>query len=53
MGGQNNWFQHSKPIEELYDTEKDPWELNNLAGSAEHSERLQAMRSAAENLLRG
>ena len=48
--GQKNWFQQPKPIEELYDTEKDPWELNNLAGSAEHSERLEAMRSAAENL---
>ena len=23
-GGQNNWFQHPKPIEELYDTEKIP-----------------------------
>ena len=30
-GRVDNSFQHPKPIEELYDTEKDPWELNNLA----------------------
>ncbi len=30
VGGQSNWFAAVKPIEELYDTENDPWELNNL-----------------------
>ncbi|HEY8503259.1 MAG TPA: sulfatase-like hydrolase/transferase, partial [Gemmataceae bacterium] len=36
----------AKPAEELYDCEKDPWEINNLAGSAEHREILERMRTA-------
>ncbi|MGI9472206.1 MAG: sulfatase family protein [Rubripirellula sp.] len=47
--GQKNWFQLPKPIEELYDTQKDPWELNNLAGEAEYGQRLARMRSATED----
>ena len=33
-----------KPAEELYDLEKDPHEIRNLAGQPEHIERLQRMR---------
>ena len=47
-GGQKNWFMVPKPIEELYDTEKDPWELNNLAESPQYSDRLERMRAATE-----
>lgn len=47
-GGQKNWFQVPKPIEELYDTEKDPWELNNLAASPQYAKRLARMRRATE-----
>ena len=33
-----------KPAEELYDLEKDPHEIRNLAGEPEHIERLKRMR---------
>lgn len=36
-----------KPVEELYDFEKDPWEVNNLAGKPEYHHLLLKMR--AEN----
>ena len=47
-GGQANWFVKTKPIEELYDTEKDPDELNNLATQEEFANRLARMRRATE-----
>lgn len=34
-----------KPVEELYDTENDPWEINNLAQSAEHRPILERLRA--------
>ena len=40
---QARWFE-SKPVEELYDTEKDPWEVNNLASDPAYADRLVAMR---------
>lgn len=49
VGGQKNWFSLPKPIEELYDTEQDPWELNNLAGQSQYSERLARMRQETES----
>jgi len=36
-----------KPVEELYDTENDPWEVNNLAGDPSYKDILERMR--AEN----
>ncbi len=36
------------PYEELYDTEADPHEINNLAGSAEHQGILQQYRAALD-----
>ncbi len=39
-------FWEEKPAEELYDTTKDPWEVNNLAGDAEYQEVLDRMRAA-------
>ena len=47
-GGQKNWFAVPKPIEELYDTEKDPWELTNLAELPQYADRLSRMRTATE-----
>jgi arylsulfatase A-like enzyme len=39
-------FWNTKPHEELYDTENDPWEVNNLASDPAYSEILERMRKA-------
>ena len=39
-------FWESKPTEELFDLESDPWEVNNLADSPKHKEILQRMCAA-------
>ena len=36
----------TRPVEELYDTQSDPWEFRNLAAAPEHRQRLLAMRQA-------
>jgi uncharacterized sulfatase len=36
----------SKPVEELYDTQVDPYEVRNLATSPEHKETLERLRAA-------
>ena len=41
-------FWNTKPVEELYDTENDPWEVNNLANDPLYREKLEELR--AENL---
>jgi len=35
-----------KPVEELYDTQKDPYEIHNLAASPEHRATLERLRAA-------
>ena len=42
------WFSPKMP-EELYDVQKDPYELNNLAGQAKYASVLQRMRNEEEN----
>ncbi|MDO6437482.1 sulfatase-like hydrolase/transferase [Cyclobacterium sp. 1_MG-2023] len=42
-------FWKTKPAEELYDTENDPWEVNNLANDPEYREVLERMRGAAKD----
>lgn len=42
---QLSFFADSKPVEELYDIQNDPFELNNLAQSAEHQDILVQMRA--------
>lgn len=37
-------WESNQPVEELFDLKSDPWEVNNLAGDAAHSERLKTMR---------
>lgn len=37
-----------RPIEELYDTESDPFELHNLAKDANYREKLQELRNALD-----
>lgn len=39
-------WQERRPPEEFYDTQNDPYEVNNLADSPEHRERLLEMRAA-------
>jgi len=41
-----------KPMEELYDTEADPHEVRNLAGSPEHRETLDRLRAAHRQWMR-
>ncbi len=38
-------FFRPKPVEELYDTEADPWEIRNLADDAAQRETLERMRA--------
>lgn len=37
-------FWQTKPVEELYDIEKDPWEIRNLAADPAYKEVLEGMR---------
>lgn len=39
-------FWQEKPIEELYDTENDPWEVNNLAQNPAYKKELTKLRQA-------
>ena len=41
-------FWNTKPPEELYDTEKDPWEVNNLASDPAFKDTLVKMRKACD-----
>lgn len=43
-GPELQFFGQKKPVEELYDTEADPHEITNLAGSTEYAEVLARMR---------
>lgn len=46
---QARWFAQSKPEEELYDTQSDPWEFTNLAGNPDYAEKLAEFRKAHED----
>ncbi len=41
-----------KPLEELYDTENDPWEINNLADDPAYVEVLKRMQTALTDWMR-
>ena len=45
-GPQTAMFQHPRPPEELYDTDNDPYELNNLAQDPAYQTTLDRMRQA-------
>jgi arylsulfatase A-like enzyme len=45
---QSRWFK-TKTVEELYDVEKDQFELNNLANDPAYSSKLQELRNVQNN----
>jgi arylsulfatase A-like enzyme len=47
------FMAESKPTEELYDTEADPYEINNLADSPDHQAVLQRLRGALRDWMAG
>lgn len=49
---QSAYWTIPQPVEELYHTDQDPWELNNLADDPEHQERLARMRKATFDKMR-
>ena len=46
---QELFFRETKPEFEFYDTEKDPWEVNNLADKAEYKDKIAEMKTAIGN----
>jgi arylsulfatase A-like enzyme len=42
----------TKPVEELYDSENDPWEIKNLAGDPAYTAVLERMRKAETDWMR-
>ncbi|MGF1585973.1 MAG: sulfatase-like hydrolase/transferase [Bacteroidales bacterium] len=44
-------FFLTKPVEELYDTENDPWEVNNLADNLDYADIMDRMRNALKELM--
>ena len=49
---QSAYWATPQPVEELYHTAADPWELKNLADDPEHQDRLARMRNATLNKMR-
>ncbi|MBD3422032.1 MAG: sulfatase-like hydrolase/transferase [Chitinivibrionales bacterium] len=43
-GAVATYMAQSRPVEELYDCDNDPHEINNLAGSVQHRQILERMR---------
>ena len=49
---QSAYWTIPQPVEELYHTANDPWELKNLANDPQHQDRLARMRQATLNKMR-
>jgi arylsulfatase A-like enzyme len=47
-GVQQLWFRKTKDKEELFDTQRDPFELKNLAGDPAYKEKLNELRAELE-----
>lgn len=48
---QAQWFRKAKPAEELFDTQADPYELNNLAANPDYADKLAELRGATDEWL--
>lgn len=46
---QSLMFQYPRPIEELYDTENDPWEIHNLAENPECADEKNRLSAALDD----
>jgi hypothetical protein len=46
---QAQWFRESKPREELFDTDADPHELNNLAEDPAYADKLAELRAECDH----
>src|SRR5687767_1099703 len=46
VGPQKLFFEPTKPVEELYDTDSDPHEIHNLAGDVKYTAELSRLRKA-------
>jgi arylsulfatase A-like enzyme len=49
---QSQWFRPTKDPEELFDTENDPHELNNLAALPEYESKLAELRSECDRWMK-
>jgi arylsulfatase A-like enzyme len=49
---QARWFAPSKPLEEFYDTQTDPYEFKNLVGNPAYEEKLKELRAAHEQWMK-
>lgn len=47
----NDIWEPNQPVEMLFDTQNDPWEIKNLAKDPEHSNRLASMRERMKTLM--
>ena len=48
---QEQWFRQQKPLEELFDIENDPHELQNLAEDPAYSDKLNELRTELDSWL--
>ncbi len=49
---QSLWMASRRPVHELYDTDSDPYEVNNLAYNAAYKEELDRLQNALDNWMR-
>jgi len=48
QGAQKLWFSGSRPAEELYDCDADPYHINNLAGDPRYRGELERLRAVLD-----
>ncbi|HYF51048.1 MAG TPA: sulfatase-like hydrolase/transferase [Planctomycetota bacterium] len=51
-GPQLLYFQERRPVEEFYDTQSDPWEINNLAGDPKYAQEISRLRTELDRWLK-